>query len=172
MNKIRLLALSSMTMFLVLLSATSVKAEERSRTIRVTSGSYQISGWQNELIKGDPSLAHWTWLPIVGYKQSTMQVGQSQGYVRPKQVYSKPSKITTVLPKYKYNKPLHIAAGALQASMKDVKATISTAQPQEKAAVYCDVNSTYSGQNQNVECNVLGKVMQQASKGHVNRLSF
>lgn len=173
MSKIELIGISVVTWCMLLAGfASSAEAADSAKTIRVTSGSYKISGWQNQLIKGDPSLAHWTWCPMVGFKQGTMQVAQSKAYVRPKHVYTKPIHVATVLPKEKYNKPVQMVAGMLQANEKNVSAALSVTQTQAKIASYNDDTLANPEGEQSLQCNVYGKLMTQALHAHANRLSF
>lgn len=48
----------------------STQPAEMRPGVRYTTGSYRISGWENELVKGDPNLGHWNWSAMVGYTQS------------------------------------------------------------------------------------------------------
>jgi len=39
--------------------------------VRYTTGTYKVSGWEKQLVGGDPNLKRWNWSPIVGYTQTT-----------------------------------------------------------------------------------------------------
>jgi hypothetical protein len=62
---------TTIVFFLVYLpsQAQNQSNNQGKRTVRVTTGIQQVSGWEQGLIKANPNLARWHWDPIYSYKQ-------------------------------------------------------------------------------------------------------
>jgi len=58
--------------------------EQRRPTVRVTTGMVQVNGWQNQLLKRNPSLSHWHWNPIYSYKQGLVGGGEKGAAIQGK----------------------------------------------------------------------------------------
>lgn len=92
--------------FIVLIAGLGAKSEEL-RTVRVTTGSVTVTGWEKSLIRGNPNLRHYQWHPITSNVQGRQPVRPVKTpdklYVkkhpakRHKSVYVKPKHIKTVV---------------------------------------------------------------------------
>jgi hypothetical protein len=77
--------------------------------VRYTTGSYIVSGpgWEKQLTSGNPNLKNWSWIPVVGYSQSTgttsRQAQQAPTIAEHKSVYVKP--IHIALPTVNHGTP-------------------------------------------------------------------
>jgi hypothetical protein len=74
------------------------------RTVRVTTGIQQVSGWEQGLVRGNPNLARWHWDPIYSYKQGLGRVGPEPLSVKDGQRGNKVSG-NSAGSAYKYNIP-------------------------------------------------------------------
>jgi hypothetical protein len=59
--------------------APSVLADQNHPTVRVTTGSVQINGWEHNLLQGDPNLKNWHWNPIYANVQGTQVLSPIKG---------------------------------------------------------------------------------------------
>jgi hypothetical protein len=91
-------------------------------SIRVTTGCHETSGWEQGLTRRDPSLRHWTWVPIYSYDQGYIAANAKHSLpARPKNVYKKPTHVPlpvvnrqtasqppAIASAPKYVKPIHV----------------------------------------------------------------
>lgn len=49
------------------------------RSIRVTTGSVQVSGWEQGIVQGNPNLSHFTWMPMSSNVQGIRRLPGSGG---------------------------------------------------------------------------------------------
>ena len=99
-------------MFLALICLASLgvgpaDAQESRSRMRVTGSSTVVrySGWEKGLIDKDPSLKHWTWMPIDSYRYKTQAVPLP---ARSAHVYTRPAHVNTVAPRRHSNPYVHI----------------------------------------------------------------
>jgi hypothetical protein len=102
-------------------------AQQQQRTVRVTTGSVQVSGWEKGIIQANPNLSHFTWMPMSQNLQGVRVIpGTSipRGELVPKKTgqpylhaptqtssgshYVKPIHIDTEVNRTPYIKPNHI----------------------------------------------------------------
>ncbi len=85
----------------------AVAQDPNSSKVRVTGSSTVVrySGWEKGLIDKDPSLKHWTWMPIDSYRYRTNAVPLP---ARSASVYKKPTHVNTVVPRRHSNPYVHI----------------------------------------------------------------
>ena len=60
-------------------SRTLAQSSSPYAEVRVTTGSYRVAGWERQLVKGNPNLVRYTWVPITGYIQGKARVRQPSG---------------------------------------------------------------------------------------------
>lgn len=71
-----------------------VTKDGRPYSIRVTTGMHEVSGWERGLERRDPTLRHWTWLPIYSYDQAYIGANRKHAMpARPQHVYVKPNHV-------------------------------------------------------------------------------
>ncbi len=102
-------------------------AQQQQRTVRVTTGSVQVSGWEKGIIQANPNLSHFTWMPMTQNLQGVRVIpGTSipRGEIVPKKTgqpylhaptqasggshYVKPIHVDTQVNRTPYIKPEHI----------------------------------------------------------------
>lgn len=109
-TSIKLLALTLMAASVIPIASEPAMADGYS--VRVTTGSYRISGWENSLIQGDRSLRHWHWSPMVGFRQGVRQVSPRPARSPGTLLYTKPVRVpTNAAPNRVYQKPIQVPAG-------------------------------------------------------------
>ena len=74
MQRTNLLSALLLFISLFLFNAGEALAGDVNPEVRVTTGSYRIAGWEKELIKGDPTLAHWHWSAMTGFRQGVRRI--------------------------------------------------------------------------------------------------
>src|SRR5579883_1911885 len=97
----------------------------RPYSVRVTTGYHTVSGWENNLVKSDPNLRRWTWVPIGSADQAYIHVapGQYAKHLpvqppqRPKSCYVKP--IHVPLPDINYGRPEPLKAEHIATARSD-----------------------------------------------------
>jgi hypothetical protein len=105
-----------------------VPASEMRPGVRYITGSYKISGWEDQLVKGDKNLKHWNWSPIVGYTQSSPSRHTGKGATEapimvPQQrsYYIKPTHIPTLVAAAV---PLHVPVRATHPAVTSTSANL------------------------------------------------
>lgn len=126
---------------LAILMAAATCAPSRAETgrkVRVTTGSYEVAGWEQNLVKGNRNLRHFNWSPVTSFVQGTKTVTVVKGpdmnevrVTRPhKSVYVRPIHIPTVIPR-QVATPV-----AVNLSSRDVSAKLSrSVEPTRKPEV-------------------------------------
>lgn len=80
----------------------STPAMAYERAVRITTGAHTVSGWETNLVKGNPNLSHWNWSPITSYSQGCARIatpGAEHSPERPLEPYHyvKPVRVATAV---------------------------------------------------------------------------
>lgn len=69
----------------------------RPYSLRVTTGSHKQTGWEQDLIQGNPNLKHWTWIGVGAADQAYLRVAPGDTgktpVQRPKTSYARPNHV-------------------------------------------------------------------------------
>ena len=129
MAKVRFLATMLLAAtWLLTLGAGSVQAQQMVRSrVTVSSQVVRYQGWEKGLIRRDPTLRHWAWIPVDSYRYRTAAYQSSVTPSAPrKSVYSKPIHVATVLPTQRKKKPYVHVENRSTLTNADVSAKLST----------------------------------------------
>jgi len=90
---------------LISVEAPAQESQRARMTVTGSSTVVRYSGWEKDLVGKDPSLRHWTWMPIDSYRYRTKAVPLPE---RSKSVYTKPAHVDTVVARRHSNPYVHI----------------------------------------------------------------
>lgn len=114
--------------WLVTMGAGSAQAQQMVRSrVTVSSEVVRYQGWEKGLIRRDPTLRHWAWIPVDSYRYRTAAYRSAATPAVPrKSVYTKPMHVATVLPTERKKTPyVHVETRSTLTNA-DVSARLST----------------------------------------------
>ncbi|MBI4532496.1 MAG: hypothetical protein HY711_01005 [Candidatus Melainabacteria bacterium] len=161
MKKAKLLTGLLLFTSLLLLNAGGALASGVTPEVRVTTGSYRIVGWEKELIKGDPTLAHWHWSAMTGFTQGARRISTVPARRVGQKLYVKPVHVPTISPQQQTVKtevrPVVISQDC-HGSLGSIKGALKASIPSEQVAVYGNLSGAKPQQDQVVDLQVWGAI--------------
>ncbi|MBI4533127.1 MAG: hypothetical protein HY711_04195 [Candidatus Melainabacteria bacterium] len=166
------------------------KSNTSSAEVRVTTGSYHVAGWERQLVKGNPNLARYTWMPVTGYIQGKARVQQPNGPTinlasqsgQPRRpIYIRPVHVPTVVSRAGQAAPRMQVEGAFRVSScnwaaKDVSAKLAYKDDSRDVSAMLKDNpevftypSVYGSGDSSGVCGLLER---KHVFGKINRLNF
>jgi hypothetical protein len=64
---------------LLAMPAASAQNYQPERSVRVTTGSVQVSGWEQGIVQSNPNLSHFTWMPMSSNLQGIRKIPAGSG---------------------------------------------------------------------------------------------